>query len=84
MDEPTNHLDLWSREALQQAIAAYDGTVLLVTHDRYLVNAIAQNVLVIANGQTKIVPGNYETYRHMQKQGLAIADRRDNIAITNH
>lgn len=82
MDEPTNHLDLWSREALQQAIAAYDGTVLLVTHDRYLVNAIAQNVLVIANGQTKIVPGNYETYRHMQKQGLAIADRRENIAIT--
>ncbi len=82
MDEPTNHLDLWSREALQQAISAFDGTVLLVTHDRYLVNAIAQNVLVIANGQAKIVPGNYETYRHMQKQGLAIADRRDQIAVT--
>jgi ATP-binding cassette subfamily F protein 3 len=82
MDEPTNHLDLWSREALQHAVADFDGTVLLVTHDRYLVNAIAQNVLVIADGQAKMVPGNYETYRYMMKQGLAIADRRENIAIT--
>ncbi len=83
MDEPTNHLDLWSREALQQAPKAYDGTVLIVTHDRYLVNAVAEKVLVIANGQTTIVPGNYETYRHMLKQGLAIADRRSDIAANS-
>jgi ATP-binding cassette, subfamily F, member 3 len=80
MDEPTNHLDLWSREALQHAIAAYDGTVLLVTHDRYLVNAIAQNLIVISNGQAKVIHGNYETYRHLHKEGLTIADRREHIS----
>ena len=80
LDEPTNHLDLWSREALQAAIRQFDGTVLLVTHDRYLVNAIAETVLVLAGGRTTIVPGNYDTYRHMQKQGLAIADRHAALA----
>jgi ATP-binding cassette subfamily F protein 3 len=75
LDEPTNHLDLWSREALEQAICEFSGTVLLVTHDRYLVNATAQHVLVLRDGQASIVQGNYEDYRHWIKEGLAIEDR---------
>ncbi len=75
LDEPTNHLDLWSREALEQAIREFSGTVLLVTHDRYLVNATAQHVLVLRGGQASIVQGNYEDYRHWIKEGLAIEDR---------
>jgi ATP-binding cassette subfamily F protein 3 len=75
LDEPTNHLDLWSREALEQAICEFSGTVLLVTHDRYLVNATAQHVLVLRSGQASIVQGNYEDYRHWIKEGLAIEDR---------
>lgn len=75
LDEPTNHLDLWSREALEQAICEFSGTVLLVTHDRYLVNATAQHVLVLRGGQASIVQGNYEDYRHWIKEGLAIEDR---------
>ena len=83
LDEPTNHLDLWSREALQLAMREFTGTVLLVTHDRYLVNAVAERVLIIADGKTTIVHGNYDTYRHMQRQGLAIADRREQIAVND-
>lgn len=75
LDEPTNHLDLWSRQALEAAIGRFDGTVLLVTHDRYLVNAVADHVLVMQQGRVSQVDGNYDAYLHWLKQGLAVADR---------
>lgn len=75
LDEPTNHLDLWSRHALEEAIKKFDGTVLLVTHDRYLVNAVADHVLVLREGRASVIDGNYDAYRHWLKQGLAVADR---------
>jgi ATP-binding cassette subfamily F protein 3 len=75
LDEPTNHLDLWSRHALEQALTQFDGTVLLVTHDRYLVNAVADHLLVLRGGQASAITGNYDTYRHWLRQGMAIADR---------
>ena len=75
LDEPTNHLDLWSRHALENAIESYDGTVLLVTHDRYLVNAVADHVLVIRDGQASQIVGNYDAYRHWLKEGMAVEDR---------
>jgi ATP-binding cassette subfamily F protein 3 len=75
LDEPTNHLDLWSRHALEQAIDEYDGTVILVTHDRFLVNAVADHVLVIRDGKVSQIKGNYDAYRHWLKEGLAVADR---------
>lgn len=75
LDEPTNHLDLWSRHALEEAIKRFDGTVLLVTHDRYLVNAVADHVLVISGGQCSQVAGNYDAYKHWMKAGIAVADQ---------
>ncbi len=75
LDEPTNHLDLWSREALESALRSFGGTVLLVTHDRYLVNAVADHILVLRDGKASVVQGNYEDYRHWIKEGLAIDDR---------
>lgn len=75
LDEPTNHLDLWSREALESAIKAFDGTVILVSHDRYLVNAIADNILVLNQGRASQVRGNYDAYCHWIKEGLAVQDR---------
>jgi ATP-binding cassette, subfamily F, member 3 len=75
LDEPTNHLDLWSRHALEEAIRNFDGTVLLVTHDRYLVNAVADHVLVLRDGKASQIVGNYDAYRHWLKAGLAVADR---------
>jgi ATP-binding cassette, subfamily F, member 3 len=75
LDEPTNHLDLWSRHGLEAALRVFDGTVLLVTHDRYLVNAVADHVLVLRHGQASHIVGNYDTYKHWMKEGLAVSDR---------
>lgn len=75
LDEPTNHLDLWSRHALERAVREFDGTVILVTHDRYLVNAIADHVLVLRHGKCSQIVGNYDAYCHWLKEGLAVADR---------
>ena len=62
-DEPTNHLDLWSREALAAAILAFDGTVLIVSHDRYLINQVCDHLLVFEPQRVRIIDGNYDTYR---------------------
>lgn len=82
LDEPTNHLDLWSRQALELAVQSFDGTVLLVTHDRYLVNAIADHVLVLRDGKASLIDGNYDNFRHWMRQGMAIADR-GNVAVSD-
>jgi ATP-binding cassette subfamily F protein 3 len=66
LDEPTNHLDLWAREALEDALAGYEGTVIVVSHDRYFLNrAVDQLVVFEAPGRTVIVHGNYDTYERM-------------------
>jgi len=75
LDEPTNHLDLWSRHALEAALRRFDGTVLLVTHDRYLVNQVADHVLVLSGGKSSQLAGNYDDYRHWMKSGMAVADQ---------
>jgi ATP-binding cassette subfamily F protein 3 len=54
LDEPTNHLDIAAREALEAALAEYPGTILFVTHDRYLVQKIATNLLYIESGQAYV------------------------------
>jgi ATP-binding cassette subfamily F protein 3 len=68
LDEPTNHLDLWACDALEKAIAEFEGTVLLVSHDRYFVNRVADHVAMIEPGRIRIVEGNYEVYQQMARQ----------------
>ncbi len=63
LDEPTNHLDLWARDALEQALLAYPGTVVLVSHDRYFLNRVVDHLVVFEPDQVRVVPGNYDTYR---------------------
>ena len=62
LDEPTNHLDLPAREALEDALRRYDGTVVFVSHDRYFVNALADHVLAIEDGKTSVIEGNYDAF----------------------
>ena len=57
LDEPTNHLDLESREALEAALAAFPGTVLLVTHDRALLDAVVGRLLAIEDRAPRLLPG---------------------------
>jgi ATP-binding cassette subfamily F protein 3 len=62
LDEPTNHLDLESREALEQALEAFPGTVLLVSHDRALLDAVAERTLAIENGTINSYDGGWADY----------------------
>ncbi|HZI94403.1 MAG TPA: ATP-binding cassette domain-containing protein [Patescibacteria group bacterium] len=63
LDEPTNHLDLPAREALEDALARYDGTLLFVSHDRYFINKVATKVAGLAGGRIRIHDGGYDAYR---------------------
>ncbi len=63
LDEPTNHLDLESREALEDALTGFDGSVLLISHDRALLEAVGSRTLVIENGRLRSHPGGWADYR---------------------
>ncbi len=63
LDEPTNHLDLASQEILEAALLAYEGTILLVSHDRALLEAVATQVWEIAVGEMRVYPRGYREYR---------------------
>ena len=69
LDEPTNHLDIYTRENLTQALMDYTGTLLLVTHDRYLMNQLACPILYIEDGEPRL----YESYDALMGRGKAVA-----------
>lgn len=62
MDEPTNHLDIESREALEKALAEYDGTMLMVSHDRYFINKLADRIMYMTSDGFENYLGNYDNY----------------------
>ncbi|MCQ2515735.1 MAG: ABC-F type ribosomal protection protein [Saccharofermentans sp.] len=62
MDEPTNHLDIISREALEKALFDYDGTMLMVSHDRYFINKLADRILYLTPNGIIDYEGNYDDY----------------------
>ena len=63
LDEPTNHLDVDSREALIHALMDYDGAVILISHDRHLVEATADRLWIVKDGTVKVYDGDMESYR---------------------
>jgi len=71
LDEPTNHLDLESREALEAALDAFPGTVLLVSHDRALLDAVAQRLLAIEEGTVRSYDGGWAEYQR-RRDGLEV------------
>ncbi|MBA2357437.1 MAG: ABC-F family ATP-binding cassette domain-containing protein [Actinobacteria bacterium] len=72
LDEPTNHLDLESREALEVALEAFPGTILLVSHDRALLDAVARRTLAIEDGALRSYPGGWaEVVRRRDERGAA-------------
>ncbi len=62
LDEPTNHLDIISKNTIEDILLNYPGTILLVSHDRYLINKVCNKVLVIENKTTKLYPYGYLQY----------------------
>ena len=62
LDEPTNHLDIRSREALEAAIEDFEGTVFIISHDRYLINKMADRIIAFENGSVNSYNMNYDDY----------------------
>ena len=68
LDEPTNHLDMRAKDILLDALSKYNGTVVLVSHDRYFIDKLATRIFEIEDGHVHVYPGNYEDYR-WRKEG---------------
>ncbi|MCH4285008.1 MULTISPECIES: ABC-F family ATP-binding cassette domain-containing protein [Bacillota] len=66
MDEPTNHLDLIGKEALEDSLNEYEGTMLFVSHDRYFISKLATAILVIDDGKATYYPLTYNEYMHKE------------------
>ncbi len=74
LDEPTNHLDIEAQEMLEDALSNFQGTVLMVSHDRYLIDRLATQVWELRDGCLRVYPGNYTAYlaaRDAEKVALA-------------
>jgi len=67
-DEPTSHLDIPSRNVLEMALKQFQGTICLITHDRHLINQIANKVIDIDQGTPHLYPGNYDYYLYKKQQ----------------
>ncbi len=68
LDEPTNHLDIDSREWIEEAVEAYDGTLLFVSHDRYFINRFATRIWELTDGTITDYPCGFAQYRQMKAQ----------------
>jgi ATP-binding cassette subfamily F protein 3 len=71
LDEPTNHLDIATRERLEDTLSAYTGTLIVATHDRYLVNRLATRVIEVADGGIRVYPGTYADYQRAKRASNA-------------
>jgi ATP-binding cassette, subfamily F, member 3 len=68
MDEPTTHLDMASVDALVEALKAFEGTICVISHDLYFLNALADHVVHIERGKVTVYPGDYQYFKHRQAQ----------------
>ncbi|WP_346884921.1 ribosomal protection-like ABC-F family protein [Clostridium sp. UBA4395] len=82
LDEPTNHLDIISREALEDAILNYDGTIILISHDRYFLNKIINKIFELNEDGVKEYLGNYSYYVEKKKNPLRFEDIEESSGIT--
>ncbi len=82
LDEPTNHLDILSREALEDALLSYEGTMLIVSHDRYFINKLANKIYKIEKDGSKEFIGNYDFYlaNDISKEKETVEEKPKNVA----
>jgi ATP-binding cassette subfamily F protein 3 len=78
LDEPTTHLDIPSNESLEEALRQYGGTLCIITHDRQLINSVANKVLVIRNKAVELYPGNFDDYQRIWARDQGNSSRRQN------
>src|SRR5262249_53686584 len=82
LDEPTNHLDVYTREALEEALERFTGALVVVSHDRYFIDRVVDNVIVVDRGAAEIYPGNYSDHVERVKAGLAVPRAPEPVAET--
>jgi ATP-binding cassette subfamily F protein 3 len=85
LDEPTNHLDIPSREALEKALAEYQGTIITVSHDRYFLDRIATEILHFENGEAIYHMGSYSEFYALRHRSKAVeaTEQREKQRATN-
>ena len=87
LDEPTNHLDIPAQETLQSALELFGGTILLVSHDRYLINRLATQIWDLRDGRLKVYQGGYHNYlerRDQESQSMKESKARQASSIFNN
>src|SRR5437879_1679324 len=71
LDEPTNHLDVYTREALEEALEQFTGALVVVSHDRYFIDRVAANIILVEDGRAEVYAGNYSDLVERLKVGVA-------------
>src|SRR5437660_5919588 len=72
LDEPTNHLDVYTREALEEALARFTGALVVVSHDRYFIDRVVEHVILVEDGAADVFGGNYSDYAERLQTGAAV------------
>jgi len=80
LDEPTNHLDMRAKDVLLDALKEYNGTTVLVSHDRYFIDNLATKVLEVKDGKVHVYPGNYEDYLFRKEQEALAAAQQESAS----
>lgn len=81
LDEPTNHLDVYTREALEEALEQFTGALVVVSHDRYFIDRIAEHVLIIEEGEARLHTGNYsDVVERFRREAQQVSARRPAVA----
>ena len=79
LDEPTNHMDIVGKETLENLLKAYTGTLIVVSHDRYFINKIADSLLIFENDEVKFFDGTYQEYMQIRKDNEKDDEKNVNI-----
>jgi ATP-binding cassette subfamily F protein 3 len=72
LDEPTNHLDVYTREALEEALENFTGALIVVSHDRYFIDRVAEHIILVEDGHAEVYAGNYSELVEKFKEGMVV------------
>ena len=87
LDEPTNHLDIPAKEMLEGALQAYDGTAIVVSHDRYFISQVANKIVEVRDGELRLYRGDYHYYldkvaEEKERQGIEAIEAEKTAKVT--